>query len=405
MTDETPLNHKLAAEAIGTFLLVLFGVGAAVTTGADVTSTGLAFGFAVILGAFAFGRISGAHFNPAVSIGVAISGRMTWLEAVRYIVAQFVGAIVGALVLFITVKSLPGYSIDKNGLGADAFGDGHIKLWGALFVELVLTLVFVFVIMAVTDDRMPFKGVAPVAIGLTLTAVHFVGIPLTGTSVNPARALGPALFAGGHALGQVWLFILAPAVGGALAGLAYPALFGRTEEPLPGSGLDLSKMSPPARLPQGPTKDLTSEGAVMPLNDPTGMHPHFPPAPPAPPAPTTAMPTMPAPPAPGMPGAPGAPGVFDAPAAPVPPPYQAAPPAPAPPAPYQPAPPAPADPLEQTVSRPLDPQPDPSTTAEVPSWQQPVAPGGEGELPVYEHDGWRWDYARQEWVPIEPEGR
>jgi aquaporin Z len=380
MTDETTLNHKLAAEAIGTFLLVLFGVGAAVTTRADVTSTGLAFGFAVILGAFAFGRISGAHFNPAVSIGVAISGRMTWVEAVRYIVAQFVGAIVAAFVLFIVVKSIPGYSISQNGLGADAYGDGHIRLWGALFVELVLTLVFVFVILAVTDDRTPLKGIAPIAIGLTLTVVHFVGIPLTGTSVNPARAFGPALFTSGHALGQVWVFILAPAVGGLLAGLAYPALFGRAEAPLAGSGLDLGKITMPSLpsrgLPQGPTKDLTSEGAAMPLNDPHETTTSIPPVPPAPYLQTTTLPTAPpapvAPVSPDLPAAPAAPTAPTGSVATPEPPYEAAP--------------APAG----------------EDTGEVPTWQQPVAPAAEGELPVYEHDGWRWDYARQEWVPIDP---
>lgn len=251
--------QKLAAEAIGTFVLVVFGVGAVMGSaqfGAsfgggggfiDYSSVALAFGIAVIVMIYSFGRISGGHFNPAVSVGAAVSGRISWKDAGLYSAAQVVGGVVGAIVLaLILVAGDTGYEFGDF-LGANGFGDqGNIELLGALLLELVLTFVFLIVILAVTDERNEHPGLAPLTIGLTLAAVHFVGIGFDGTSVNPARSIGPALFSGSDYIVQLWLFILAPLLGAALAGLAYPAIFGRVSEPVPGSGFNFTS---PAAVP------------------------------------------------------------------------------------------------------------------------------------------------------------
>ena len=246
--------QKLLAEAIGTFVIVLFGVGAVVGSSnyygeslgggdgiVDYSSVGLAFGIAVIVMVYAFGRVSGGHFNPAVSVGAAIGGRISWKDAGLYSAAQVGGAIVGALLLaLILVAGDTGYEFGDP-LGANGFGDeGGIDLFGALLIELVLTFVFLLVILAVTDERNEHPALAPLAIGLTLAAIHFVAIGFTGTSVNPARSIGPALFSGTDYILQLWLFILAPLLGGALAGLAYPAIFGHASGPVAGSGLNFS---------------------------------------------------------------------------------------------------------------------------------------------------------------------
>ena len=233
--------QKLAAEALGTFILVLLGCGAAVATGADVTATGLTFGITVLIGAYAFGRISGGHFNPAVTVGAAVGGRFPWKQVPSYVITQVVAAIVAALVLFITLKGVgvDGFSTTHH-MGQNGYGDysaTHLAWWAAFIVELVLTAVFVVVILGVTDERNEHPALAPLAIGLALSAIHFVAIPLTGTSVNPARSIGPALFAGdADHIVQLWLFILAPLAGGAVGGLVYPALFGHATEPVAGSG-------------------------------------------------------------------------------------------------------------------------------------------------------------------------
>jgi aquaporin Z len=238
------MGQKLIAELLGTFVLVFFGVGSVVILGAeggqltDYTGIALTFGIAVAVMIYAVGRISGGHFNPAVSIGAAIGGRVAWSEALVYMVTQVVGAVVGALGLFIVAHGYPGFDADHH-MGTNSFGSSGsgISWWAAFVLELILTAVFVFVILAVTDSRNEHPALAPLAIGLTLFAVHMVAIPATGTSVNPARSIGPALFGGADALQDLWLFILAPLVGGALAGFAYPALFGRGDEPVAGSGL------------------------------------------------------------------------------------------------------------------------------------------------------------------------
>ena len=234
-------SQKLGAEALGTFVLVLIGCGVAVTTGADIVATGFAFGLTVMFMVYALGRISGGHFNPAVSIGAAIGGRVSWRDAGTYIGAQFVGAIVAGLVLMILFLGLDGFEAfdASNPLGTNGYSEGpyDYAVWAALLVELLMTFLFVFVILAVTDTRNEHPSLAPLAIGVSLAMIHFMVIPLTGTSVNPARSLGPALFSGGDWIVQVWPFLIAPVIGAGLAGLAYPALFGHGTEPVTGSGL------------------------------------------------------------------------------------------------------------------------------------------------------------------------
>ena len=221
------MSRKFGAEFVGTFLLVFLAVGAAVFgigggVGADAAgpSSGtvgvaLAFGLVVLMLAYAFGPVSGTHVNPAVTLAMVLSKRMPPREGGGYVVAQFAGAILGAAVLKLFVSSFD--VIDRTGaLGTNSYDNGAISLPGAFLLEVLLTAAFVLVILLVTE-KVAAPGFAGVAIGLALTAVHLVGIPLTGTSVNPARSFGPALFEGGTALSQVWLFILAPLVGAVVA--------------------------------------------------------------------------------------------------------------------------------------------------------------------------------------------
>src|SRR4051812_12005090 len=209
--------QKLAAEALGTFILVTLGCGAAISTnaasgenGVDLVATGLAFGIAVLIGVYAFGRISGGHFNPAVTVGAAVGGRFAWKQVAAYVATQVVAAIVAALVLFVVAKGIPGYDTTHN-MGQNGYGDYstvHLDWWAAFLIELVITAIFVTIILGVTDERNEHPALAPLAIGLSLAAIHFVAIPLTGTSANPARSIGPALFAGADNIIQLWLFIL-----------------------------------------------------------------------------------------------------------------------------------------------------------------------------------------------------
>ncbi len=237
------MAKKVAAEVLGTALLVYFAVGVATlsfgfdATGASfaagVVATALAFGLTLMALAYSLGPISGCHVNPAVTMGVWLSGGISLEGAVSYWIAQFVGGIVGAVGLWGTFAASPLYSRSRVGLGTDGWGSAselHISAGGAFIAEVVLTALFVFVILAVTHkSAIGNASTAGLVIGLTLTVVHLIGIPLTGTSVNPARALGPALVIGGTALKQVWLFILAPLVGGALAGIVHMAFYGRPE--------------------------------------------------------------------------------------------------------------------------------------------------------------------------------
>ena len=225
--------RKLAAEFIGTALLVVFAVGVATlsfgfkltgtSTSAGVVTTALAFGLVLLALVYTIGSVSGCHVNPAVTLGFVVAGRMEIKEAVGYWVAQFVGGIAGALILWGILSGSPLYSRSGVGLGTDGFGHQSmigLNASGAFGAEVVLTFLFVLVVLAATS-RLGSPGVAGIAIGLALTTVHLLGIPLTGTSVNPARSLGPALVVGHAALSQLWVFIVAPLVGGVLAALAY----------------------------------------------------------------------------------------------------------------------------------------------------------------------------------------
>ncbi|MCB2231527.1 aquaporin Z [bacterium] len=221
--------QKYMAELIGTFALVLFGCGSAVLAGAHIGFLGisLAFGLAVLVMVYAIGPISGCHINPAITIAMRVAGKIGSKDTIGYIVAQCIGAIIGAAVLLAIASGLPGYDCAVNGLGQNGFGahspDNYSMVSGLVF-EVVLTFVFLFVIFGATHKSAP-QGFAGIAIGLTLVLIHLIGIPVTGTSVNPARSLGPALLVGGPALTQLWLFIVAPIVGGILAALVWMGLF------------------------------------------------------------------------------------------------------------------------------------------------------------------------------------
>src|ERR1700691_393605 len=221
--------RKFAAEFLGTAILVFFAVGVATlmfgfkfagaSVAAGVVATALAFGLTLLALVYMLGPVSGCHVTPAVTIGALLAGRIRLVEAIGYWVAQFAGGIVGALVLWGAFSTSPSYSRSITGLGTDGWGSKsmiHIGLGGALIFEIILTAIFVFVVLRVTSST-GNAATAAIAIGLTLTVVHLVGIPVDGTSVNPARSLGPALIVGGVALSQVWLFIVAPLLGGALA--------------------------------------------------------------------------------------------------------------------------------------------------------------------------------------------
>jgi aquaporin Z len=226
--------RKLAAELLGTGLLVFFGVGVATlmfgfhfdggSMAAGVVATALAFGLVLLALAYAIGPLTGCHVNPAVTMGALLAGRLPVKDAAGYWAAQFAGGILGALLLWAMFNASPLYSTSKTGLGTNGWGEAsaiHISAGGAFLAEVVLTAMFVFVILAVTS-KIGNAATAGVVIGLALTVAHLVGIPIDGTSVNPARSLGPALIVGGTALSQVWLFIVAPLVGGAVAaGLHY----------------------------------------------------------------------------------------------------------------------------------------------------------------------------------------
>ena len=230
--------RKYTAEFLGTFFLVSLAVGAAVFgiatvvgvdgagAGSGVLGVAFAFGLVLFALAYAIGPISGAHVNPAVTLGVLLAGRMSIADALAYWVAQFLGGIAGGALLWTFVNSF-GVTDYTGGLGTNAFDNGAINLPGAFVLEMVLTAVFVLVILLVTE-KVANQTMAGAAIGFTLVLVHIVAIPLTGTSVNPARSLGPALFAGGDALSQVWLFIVAPLVGAVLAWAAWKVI--RVEE-------------------------------------------------------------------------------------------------------------------------------------------------------------------------------
>jgi aquaporin Z len=227
-----PLSRRLGAEFIGTFWLVFGGCGSAVLAaafpglGIGFVGVSLAFGFTVLTMAYAIGHVSGCHLNPAVSFGLWAGKRFAGKDLLPYIIAQVLGAIVAAAVLYVIASGKAGFEI--GGFASNGYGEhspGGYSMLAALVAEVVLTFMFLFIILGATDERAP-KGFAPIAIGLALTLIHLISIPVTNTSVNPARSTGPALFAGGWALSQLWLFWVAPIVGGILAGFIYPRVTG-----------------------------------------------------------------------------------------------------------------------------------------------------------------------------------
>ena len=204
--------RKYIAEGVGTMLLTLVACGIAVTSGVDLVATSLAFGLVIVAAAYSIGNVSGCHINPAVSIALTVAGKMEVKECIKYVIAQIIGAFVGSLLLALM---LGGFSaLGANGLV------GNTTIWIALVVEVVLTFIFTTTILGVTDKK-ENGHVTGIVIGLTLVLVHLFGLPFTGTSVNPARSLAPAVLQGGSALSNVWIFIVAPVVGAILAGLFY----------------------------------------------------------------------------------------------------------------------------------------------------------------------------------------
>jgi aquaporin Z len=235
------LFHKLAAETIGTFWLVLGGCGSAIFSakahaghyplGIGYLGVALAFGLTVLVGVYAFGTISGGHFNPAVTLGAAFARRVEWKVLPAYWIVQVIGGLLAAVVIYYIARGKAGFSATGH-MAANGYGDhspGHYALGAVILAEIVLTAMFLFVILGSTDARAP-KGFAGLAIGLTLTGIHLVAIPVSNTSVNPARSTAVAFFNASGAPQQLWVFWLAPLIGGAIAGIAYPFLFGRAEE-------------------------------------------------------------------------------------------------------------------------------------------------------------------------------
>jgi aquaporin Z len=230
------LTNRVGAEFIGTFWLVLGGCGSAVLAaafpqvGIGLLGVAFAFGLTVLTMAYGIGHISGCHLNPAVSLGLVVGGRFKGSDFVPYVIAQVLGAVVAAVVLYFIASGKPGFDL-SGGLAANGYGahsPGGYSLAAGFVTEVVMTFMFLMIILGSTDKRAP-QGFAPIAIGLGLTLIHLISIPVTNTSVNPARSTGPALIVGGWAIAQLWLFWVAPLLGAALAGLVYQWLGGSQE--------------------------------------------------------------------------------------------------------------------------------------------------------------------------------
>lgn len=235
-------SKKYVAEMIGTFWLVLGGCGSAVISaafpdvGIGLLGVSLAFGLTVVTMAYAIGHISGCHLNPAVTIGLTAGGRFPSSDVLPYIVAQVVGGVIAGAVLYLIASGAPGFDVAK-GFASNGYGEhspGGYSLLAALVTEVVMTAMFLFIIMGATHGKAPV-GFAPLAIGLGLTLIHLISIPVTNTSVNPARSTGVAVFVGGWALGQLWLFWVAPLLGGAIGGIVYRWLLGQEEPEVTGN--------------------------------------------------------------------------------------------------------------------------------------------------------------------------
>jgi aquaporin Z len=227
------LKHRMAAELVGTFWLVLGGCGSAVLAaaypdlGIGFLGVSLAFGLTVLTMAYAIGHVSGCHLNPAVTVGLVVARRFKSGDAVPYVLAQVAGAVAAALVLYVIASGRAGFDL-AAGFAANGYGEhspGGYVLTSAFVTEVVMTFMFLFIILGATDARAP-QGFAPLAIGLGLTLIHLISIPVTNTSVNPARSTGPAVLVGGWALAELWMFWVAPIVGAALAGVVYPVVSG-----------------------------------------------------------------------------------------------------------------------------------------------------------------------------------
>ena len=221
--------EKYVAELIGTFTLVLIGCGSAVIAGEYIGFLGisLAFGLTVLVMVYAIGSISGCHINPAITVAMLVAGKMKSKDAMAYIIVQCIGAIIAAGVLFVIASGQADYSLAVNGLGQNGYGalsPGRYSLVACFIAEIVLTGLFLFVIFGSTSKDAP-KGFAGVSIGFSLVLIHLIGIPITGTSVNPARSLGPAIFVGGETLSQLWLFWVAPVIGGIIAAIVWKYIF------------------------------------------------------------------------------------------------------------------------------------------------------------------------------------
>lgn len=234
--------RRAAAEAVGTFWLVFGGCGSAVIAaafpevGIGLLGVSLAFGLTVLTMAYSLGHISGCHLNPAVTVGLWIGGRFPGRDIPWYVVAQVVGATVAAIVLLSIASGAPGFDLQSSGLAQNGFGSespGGYTMTAGLIAEVVLTAGFLIVILGSTDSRAP-AGFAPIAIGLALTLIHLVSIPITNTSVNPARSTGPALLVGGPAIEQLWFFWLAPIIGGLIGGLLYKVMFAESKPDIVG---------------------------------------------------------------------------------------------------------------------------------------------------------------------------
>lgn len=220
---------KYSAELIGTMALVLIGCGSAVIAGKFIGFAGIsfAFGLTVLAMVYAIGSISGCHINPAITIAMLVAGKIKRKDAIFYIIAQCIGGIIGAGILWAIASGITGFSLASTGLGQNGFGahsPAGYSLAACFIAEVVLTALFLFVIFGSTHDKAP-KGFAGISIGFTLVLIHLIGIPITGTSVNPARSLGPAVFVGGEALAQLWLFIVAPIIGGIISALIWKYIF------------------------------------------------------------------------------------------------------------------------------------------------------------------------------------
>jgi aquaporin Z len=234
MSSTPAMSSRLGAEFLGTFWLVFGGCGTAVLAatfpqvGVGLLGVALAFGLSVLTMAYAVGHVSGGHFNPAVTVGLAVARRFAWKDVPSYVVTQVVAAVVAAGALYVVASGKPGFNPKTSGFAANGYAEhspGKYTLLAALVIEVILTAVFLYVILGATDGRAP-SGFAPIAIGLSLTLIHLISIPVTNTSVNPARSTGVAFFTDSWALGQLWLFWLAPLAGAAIAGATYSLITG-----------------------------------------------------------------------------------------------------------------------------------------------------------------------------------